>query len=101
MYNCHGIEWFDEDKCLICEQQSKKLNKYFWRRLLVGAIATPLVGLAYVLFCAVLIGLGAEPTDTPQGYFFDGVMLGVIATVMFALYAVKGVKEWMNNIFGF
>lgn len=99
-YKCHSIEWFDGDKCLICEEQSKGLNKYFWRRLGVGALATPFVGAGYVVVCAVLIGLGAEPTDTPQGYFTNGVMLGAVATVLFALHAIGKVKKWMDKVLG-
>jgi hypothetical protein len=101
MYKCHDIEWFDGDECLICEEQNKGLNKYFWRRLGVGALATPLVGAGYLLVCTALIGFGAEPTDTPLGYFTNGVVLGAVATVLFALHAIGKVKKWTTKVFGF
>lgn len=99
-YKCHDIEWFDEDECLICEEQDKGLNKYFWRRLLLGIVIVPVSGVAYVAVCAVLIGLGAEPTDSPQGYFINGVILGALATVLFALQAIRKVRKWMDKLLG-
>jgi hypothetical protein len=69
------------------------MNKYTFRRLLAGVVIVPVVAVAWFLGYAVLVGLGAEPTDTPQGVFGSGLMLGVIATLVLAFW------EQINALF--
>ena len=57
--------------------------KYYIRRAVVGAIATPLVAGVYFVGYALLVGLGAEPTTTPQGVWDNGIFIGVTLAVMF------------------
>ena len=57
--------------------------KYVFRRAVLGVIATPIVAFAWVLFIAVLIGLGAEPTANVNQVWNDGLWLGVISAVIF------------------
>jgi hypothetical protein len=59
--------------------------KYVIRRAVLGVIATPFIAGAWVLFIAVLIGLGAEPTASVNQVWNDGLALGVISTIMFAI----------------
>jgi hypothetical protein len=55
------------------------------RRLLASVVITPLVALAYLLIYALLVAYGATPTNTPTGILLDALMLGVLASLMFAL----------------
>ena len=67
--------------------------KYVFRRAVLGVIATPIVAFAWVLFIAVLIGLGAEPTANVNQVWNDGLWLGVISAVIFTfgpLLTTKG-----------
>jgi hypothetical protein len=57
--------------------------KYVIRRAVLGVVATPIVAGAWVLFIAVLIGLGAEPTANVSQVWNDGLGLGVIVAVLF------------------
>ncbi len=57
--------------------------KFYIRRAVAGAIATPLIAGAYFLFYALLVGAGAEPTSTPAGVWANGLMIGTIVAVMF------------------
>ena len=66
------------------------MNKYVFRRLLAGIVIVPLVAVAYFAGCVVLIGLGAEPHGTPSEVWSLGLMFGGVATVAFAVMAIKG-----------
>jgi len=57
--------------------------KYYIRRAVVGAVATPLVAGAYVIGYAVLVGLGAEPTTDVAGAWDNGIFIGVVLAVAF------------------
>ena len=61
----------------------REVMKYVIRRAVLGAVATPIVAFAWVLFIAVLIGLGAEPTATANQVWNDGLWLGAIVAVLF------------------
>lgn len=60
--------------------------KFYIRRAVAGAVATPIVAGAYFIGYAVLVGLGAEPTDTPQGVWNSGIFFGVVLAVMLTFY---------------
>jgi hypothetical protein len=63
------------------------MNKYVIRRLLVGIVITPLVALGWLIGIALLIGAGAEPHATASEVWVDGLWLGAIASVAFAIDA--------------
>lgn len=57
--------------------------KFYIRRAVVGAVAVPVVAGIYFAGYAVLIGLGAEPTNTPQGVWENGIGLGWLLAIGF------------------
>ena len=57
--------------------------KYVFRRAVLGVVATPIIAGAWVLFTAVLIGLGAPPSASVNEVWNDGLWLGVISAVVF------------------
>jgi hypothetical protein len=60
--------------------------KYKMRRLfLLTPITTLAVSVAWFLFVAGLISLGAEPTNTPFGVWLDGLGFGLALSVAVAL----------------
>lgn len=61
----------------------REVMKYVIRRAVLGAVATPIVAGAWVLFTAVLIGLGAEPSASVNQVWNDGLWLGAITAVLF------------------
>ena len=67
--------------------------KYVIRRAVLGAVATPLVAFAWVMFTAVLIGLGAEPTASVNQVWNDGLWLGIISAVVFTFGPLLTSKE--------
>jgi hypothetical protein len=66
--------------------------KFFVRRLLAGVVIVPLTAVAYVLVCALLIGLGAGQNESVAGYFGIGLWFGVGLTLVFAFDALRKVK---------
>ena len=62
--------------------------KYVFRRAVLGVVLVPLVAVAWVLFYATLVGLGADPTNTPQGVFNDGLFIGFVVELFFVGDAV-------------
>jgi hypothetical protein len=58
--------------------------KFVFRRLLAGIVIVPLVALAYFVFYALLVGLGADPTATPSEVWANGLWLGGFLTIVFA-----------------
>lgn len=63
------------------------MNKYVFRRAVAGIVITPLVALGWLVFYAMLVGLGAGASATPSEVFGNGLVLGVFASVWFALDA--------------
>ena len=63
------------------------MNKYVIRRAVLGVIITPLVALIWLVGIAVLIGLGAEPTASASQVWYDGLWLGGVVSIWFALDA--------------
>jgi hypothetical protein len=57
--------------------------KFYIRRAIAGVIATPLIAGAYFVGYALLVGAGADPTNTPAGVWANGLMIGTIVAVMF------------------
>jgi hypothetical protein len=62
------------------------MNKYTFRRLLAGVVIVPATAVVWFVIYAGLVGLGATPTDTPQGVFGQGVFIGVVLTIWLMFY---------------
>ena len=56
--------------------------KYYIRRAIVGAIATPLVAIAWCAFYAMLILLGAEPSQSIADTFGNGLLIGSVLAIL-------------------
>ncbi len=56
--------------------------KYYIRRAIVGAIATPLVAIAWCALYAMLILLGAEPSQSIADTFGNGLLIGSVLAVL-------------------
>lgn len=67
-------------------KEKEKEMKFYIRRAVVGAIATPVIAGAYFVFYALLVGAGADPTNTPQGVWANGIMIGVVLAVAFTFF---------------
>jgi uncharacterized BrkB/YihY/UPF0761 family membrane protein len=61
--------------------------KYVFRRLLAGIFITPAVACLWLVFIALMVGAGAEPTASAQEYFYHGLVIGTIASLWFAISA--------------
>jgi len=61
-----------------------KQMKYAFRRLLAGIVIVPLVAVAYFVLYVGLVAWGAEPNATPIEVWNNGLMIGVVATLVFA-----------------
>jgi hypothetical protein len=61
-----------------------KQMKYAFRRLLAGVVITPLVAIAYLVGYALLVGAGAEPTSNASEVWTNGLVLGVMVSLVFA-----------------
>lgn len=57
--------------------------KFYIRRAVLGVIAVPVIAGAYFLFYALLVGAGADPTNTAQGVWENGLMMGWVLAVLF------------------
>jgi len=55
------------------------------RRLLASIILTPAIAAVYVLIYALLVAYGAEPTNTALGVALDGLWIGGMFSLVFAL----------------
>lgn len=64
-----------------------KINKYTFRRLLAGIVIVPAVALAYTLLVAMLYAMGAGWSGGVASAWSNGLMIGVVATLAFALFA--------------
>lgn len=60
--------------------------KFYIRRAVAGAIATPVIAGAYFVFYALLVGAGADPTNTPSGVWANGLMIGTIVALGFTFF---------------
>jgi hypothetical protein len=65
------------------------MNKYVFRRLLVGIVITPLVALAYLIGYALLIGAGAGAGSNASEVWANGLILGAMVSLVFALSAIR------------
>ena len=63
------------------------------RRLLASVILTPAIAALYVLIYALLVANGAEPTNTALGVAIDGLWLGGLFSLAFALAPII----WKRN----
>ncbi len=61
--------------------------KYVVRRVLGSVIFTPLIAVAWVMFYALLIGIGGEPTATIGEVFVTGLWLGGFVSAVLVLDA--------------
>lgn len=57
--------------------------KFYVRRAVLGVVATPVVAGVYFVGYALLVGAGADPTNTPAGVFQNGLWLGGLLAVAF------------------
>lgn len=57
-------------------------GKYFLRRLLVSPAVILVAASAWFVLNATLIGLGAQPSDTPEGVWQLGLIIGGIMSIM-------------------
>lgn len=57
--------------------------KFYIRRAVLGAVATPVVAGIYFAGYAGLVGLGAEPTATPAEVWANGLVMGATLAVLF------------------
>jgi hypothetical protein len=64
-----------------------KINKYTFRRLLAGVVIIPAVALVYTLLVALLYAMGAGWSGGVVVAWNNGLMIGVMATLAFALFA--------------
>jgi ABC-type arginine transport system permease subunit len=64
-------------------KEKEKEMKFYIRRAVVGVIAVPVIAGAYWLFYALLVGAGADPTNTAQGVWENGLVLGWTVAVLF------------------
>ena len=55
------------------------------RRLLASVIITPAIAATYLVIYTALVALGAEPTNTALGVALDGLWIGALASLAFAL----------------
>ena len=58
------------------------------RRLLASVVILPSVALAYIIGFGLLVGLGAEQGVSTSQILNNGIMLGAIASLWFALSAL-------------
>jgi hypothetical protein len=63
------------------------MNKYVIRRAVLGVVITPLVAVVWLFGIALLIGMGAEPTASASQVWVDGLWLGGIVSLVFAVSA--------------
>ena len=66
-----------------------KINKYTFRRLLAGIVIVPVVAMLYTLLVALLYAMGAGWSGGVVVAWNNGLMIGVMATLAFALFAGK------------
>jgi hypothetical protein len=59
--------------------------KYVFRRALFGLVLVPLVAFAWVLFTGVLSVITTLPMGSVNRVWNEGLGLGILATVMFAI----------------
>jgi len=64
-----------------------KMNKYVFRRLLVGVVITPLVAVCWFVMYVLLVGAGADPTGTPSEVWGQSLVVGGIVSLAFAIDA--------------
>lgn len=57
--------------------------KFYIRRAVAGTIATPIIAGAYFAFYALLVGAGADPTNTASGVWANGLMMGAVVAIAF------------------
>jgi len=69
------------------------MNKYVFFRALAGLLITPLVAGAWVITYALLVANGAGQAHTIDEVWSNGLVLGVVVSIWFALDAVKIGKD--------
>lgn len=57
--------------------------KYFLRRLVVAPVVILVSASGWFVLNATLIGLGAQPTDTPEAVWQLGLIIGSVISIMF------------------
>lgn len=69
------------------------MNKYVFRRAVAGLLITPIVAVFWVLFYALLVANGAGQSSDLSEVWLNGLALGVVVSLWFALDAVKIGKD--------
>lgn len=67
--------------------------KYVFRRIVAGVVIVPAVAIAWVLFHAGLIFLGADPVAPASEVFVHGLVLGAFVELLFVLDYVWKVSK--------
>jgi hypothetical protein len=65
------------------------MNKYVFRRLLVGIVITPLVAFGWLVFYVGMVAWGAGQAHTISEVWTNGLILGAIVSLAFALSAIR------------
>ena len=65
------------------------MNKYVFRRLLAGIVITPLVAVAWCVVYVGLVAFGAGQVHTISEVWSNGLVIGLMASLVFALSAIK------------
>jgi hypothetical protein len=66
------------------------MNKYVFRRLLVGIVITPLVALSWCVLYVGLVAFGAGQVHTISEVWSNGLVMGLMVSLVFAVSAIKG-----------
>jgi hypothetical protein len=66
------------------------MNKYVFRRLLAGIVITPLVALTYLVIYIGLVVMGAGQTSSVSEVWSNGLVFGLMVSLVFAVSAIKG-----------
>ena len=74
----------------------KENKKFIIRRAIVGIIAIPLVAGVYTLGYALLVGLGAQPTNSLEGVWNIGFQIGITVAIAFAF--AKQILNYTENV---
>ena len=66
------------------------MNKYVFRRLLAGIVITPRVALTYLVIYIGLVVMGAGQTSSVSEVWSNGLVFGLMVSLVFAVSAIKG-----------
>lgn len=70
--------------------------KYVVRRAIAGVVVIPAVASMYFGLVALLIGLGAEPNQTPTEVWNIGIAIGWLVEIVLVATALPKIDEVRN-----